>query len=745
MSTPAGSSSERRVQILQWMDHWVDPLLILLAASAIPLIIIETGDPSPADHSMVIAGTWGIWGAFTTNFVVRMLFAERRRDQLAKLAGDLTLVVALPIFSVGERQAIPAFALLPLIIIMIRTLQRGRVLRKTGYKLRTNPIRVVAFVVPLVWLLSAALIWRFERQIGTVDSVGDSLWWGIVTLATVGYGDISPKTTAGRLVAAGVMIVGIGMFSIVTAQLAERLVSHRSRAGHSEVLEKDHTLILGWSQMVITIVAELVVANRNRSHAYIVVMADMDTEEMHEAIVSHVPELERASTTLMCRSGDPTDPIDIARCHPDTARSIIIVDPTKQDAPVVRALLALLHSKRPARHGIPVVAEIDDPATAASLEMAFPDQVTVVNPTTFIARTAAQSCRAAGVAHTYLDLLGFEGSEMYVFHTDDASPVAAAVGRRYRDLLVAFGDACLVGIVNADGTTDLNPPMDTVIEPGQSLLAIALDDSRIKFSPVDTGEPAETLPEGDEPPPEHIMIFGWNELGPLVVRELDGYLSDGSRITLVTHPDIPVRHVPEPGDLASCEIEAVFAEGRDVTGIIDRTHADHVMVLCYREGCSVAEADARALVTTLQVRQAIDHSGHDTTVVTELLDQRDVALAPPESAGDFIVSDRLISLLLAQLSEDSTLKSVFDDLLDPEGAEVYCKPSSRYCTPGEPTTFVELVRSARRRNETAIGYRNMADAHDSSRGFGIVVNPSKSANVTLADQDQLIVLAEDDR
>ena len=138
-------------------------------------------------------------------------------------------------------------------------------------------------------------------------------------------------------------------------------------------------------------------------------------------------------------------------------------------------------------------------------------------------------------------------------------------------------------------------------------------------------------------------------------------------------------------------------------------------------------------------------SGHDTTVVTELLDQRDVALAPPTSAGDFLVSDRLISLLLAQLSEDATLKSVFDDLLDPDGAEVYCKAALRYCEVGQSTTFEDVVVAARRQSETAIGYRLMELANDEAHGFGIVVNPPKAAVLALKADDQVIVLAEDDR
>lgn len=720
------------------MDRWVDPALMLLAASAIPLIVIETGEPSPEDLRFVVGATWLIWGAFTANFVVRMVLAVHRGEQFRHLAGDLTLIVALPLFTIGERKAIPVFALFPLLIIAVRTMQRGRVLRRTGYKLRTDPIRVVAFVVPFVWLLSAALIWRFERSIGTVDSVGDGLWWSVVTMATVGYGDISPNTTAGRVVAVCVMIVGIALFSIVTAKLAERLVTHRARAGRSEVLEQDHTLVLGWSPMVLTIVDELVVANRSRPSASVVVLADMETEKMHLEIASHVPDLERSNTTLVCRTGDPTDPVDLARCRPDRARSIIVVDPTKADSPVVRTLLALMNSSRTAGH-IPIVAEIDNPSTAAALDQAFAGRVTVVNPRSFIARTAAQACRAAGVAHAYLELLGFRGSELYI------EKVPGATGSTYGNLLLSFPHACVAGLIDRDGACDLNPSMDTVVDDDHSLLLISEDES-VTFAPR-ADAPIETSPaRGDHPPPEHVVIFGWNELGPLVVKELDGFLSEGSRVTVVTDPGLATVGKP-PDGLTSCRMEIREAEGAEYAALVDTIsdgRADHAMVLCY-QNLPVAEADALALVTTLQVRQIIDRRGHDTTVVTELLDQRDVALAPPSSAGDFLVSDQLISLLLTQLSESALLRAVFDDLLDPAGAELYCKPVSRYCPPGRPVSFMDLVVAARRRQETAIGYRRIALANDSDEGFGVVINPPKSETITLDADDQLIVLAEDDR
>jgi hypothetical protein len=509
------------------------------------------------------------------------------------------------------------------------------------------------------------------------------------------------------------------------------------------VLETGHTLILGWSPMVLTVVDQLVVANRSRSSASIVIMADREPEAMHTEVANHVPDLERSSTTLICRTGNIADPVDLARCRPDVARSIIVVDPTKEDAPVVRALLALLHAAHQPPPDVPIVAEIDDPSTAEALQLAFDDRVTVVNPTSFIARTAAQACRAAGVAHTYLELLGFRGSELYV------SEVAGTAGHTYGDLLHCFPDSCLIGVVHDDDTTDLNPPMDTVIGDGQRLLLVAPDDRGAQFVAPngDTVEPVE--PPGHDPAAEHIVIFGWNDLGPLIVTELDGFLTRDSKITLVADARLAAFDQNEvPKELTNAELELREAEGvgyAELVDVIAERKADHAMVLCYQDGLSIAEADARALVTTLQVRHAVDHHGHDTTVVTELLDQRDVALAPPTAAGDFLVSDRLISLLLAQLSEDRLLKSVFDDLLDPEGAEVYCKPAANYCTPGEPVSFAALVDAARRRGETALGYRLLDEVNLADASFGIAVNPPKDATVTLGRADQVIVLAEDDR
>jgi hypothetical protein len=90
---------------------------------------------------------------------------------------------------------------------------------------------------------------------------------------------------------------------------------------------------------------------------------------------------------------------------------------------------------------------------------------------------------------------------------------------------------------------------------------------------------------------------------------------------------------------------------------------------------------------------------------------------------------------MTQISENRHLESVFTDLFDPDGAEIYVRPASYYIRPVPGLTFATLVEAARRRGEVAIGYR-VAEPGD---GHGVVLNPDKERPMPMIDR--LIVLA----
>jgi ABC-type transporter Mla MlaB component len=169
---------------------------------------------------------------------------------------------------------------------------------------------------------------------------------------------------------------------------------------------------------------------------------------------------------------------------------------------------------------------------------------------------------------------------------------------------------------------------------------------------------------------------------------------------------------------------------------------DHIVVLSDSDRVTVQQADSKTLMTLLHLRNMSERSGKDFTIVSEMQDVRNRNLAEVTRADDFIVSDKLVSLIMAQVSENKGLNDVFTDMFDPEGAEIYLKPATRYILSGKETTFASIVEAASRIGETAIGYRLEEFAHEADKGYGVHINPPKNGTIKLNEHDKVIVLAE---
>jgi hypothetical protein len=98
---------------------------------------------------------------------------------------------------------------------------------------------------------------------------------------------------------------------------------------------------------------------------------------------------------------------------------------------------------------------------------------------------------------------------------------------------------------------------------------------------------------------------------------------------------------------------------------------------------------------------------------------------------------------MSQISENKNLMRVFEDLFNADGSEIYLKPISDYIKIGEKINFYTILESAKRKGHTAIGYRISSLSHTSSEAYGVVINPTKSDEITFSESDKLIVLAED--
>jgi ion channel POLLUX/CASTOR len=188
--------------------------------------------------------------------------------------------------------------------------------------------------------------------------------------------------------------------------------------------------------------------------------------------------------------------------------------------------------------------------------------------------------------------------------------------------------------------------------------------------------------------------------------------------------------------------EQADTTSRQVLEALDLPVYDHVIILSYMQDMDLQRADSATIISLLHLRDLADKRNHQLAIVSEIIDIRNRDLVRVARVDDFIISDRLVSLALAQLSQNERVLDVFVDLFSPQGSEIYLKPAAEYVRLGQAVSFYTVLEAAKRRNETALGYRVHSEARDAGKHFGVHLNPAKSQMITLAEDDRLIVLAE---
>jgi Trk K+ transport system NAD-binding subunit len=600
------------------------------------------------------------------------------------------------------------------------------------------------FVVFLAGAIISSL--DFVQEAGTDPlSFGEAAWESL--MRTLDSGTMGGDTGTGfRIVMLFVTLGGIFVVSALIGVLSNGLEDQmdRLRKGRSQVLENNHSLVLGWSPQIFTVLNELMIANENQSNARIVVMADKDKVEMEDEIHERVEV--RGKTRIICRNGSPIDPKDLEIASPHQAKSIIVLPPENNDpdTDVIKTVLAITNNPNRRAEKYHIVTQIRHAKNLPVLKLVGEhDNVQAILTGDLIARIVAQTSRQSGLSVVYTELMDFGGDEIYFKHEPTLT------GKTYGDSLLAYEDSSVMGIRKSDGRILLNPPMDSLIEANDQIFAISADDDTIRLSSPSLIQVKETSIRSNrvplKPQPEKCLILGWNRSGTTIVHELDNYVPKGSQVTVVADVyNIEKQVIAQGGKLKNQKLVVLEGEttDRDLLDTLNVQDYDHVIVLAYNT-LEPQEADAKTLVTLLHLRDMAQKDETPFSIVSEMLDLRNRELAEATQVDDFIVSEHLVSLMMSQISENNELFDVFTDVFDPEGSEIYLKPISDYVALGEPVNFYTVVEAAKRRGETAIGYRLESEASDAGKAYGVHTNPKKSNPVVFSTEDKVIVIAEE--
>ena len=617
---------------------------------------------------------------------------------------------------------------------------------------------IAAFV--LVALLRTGLDFFLVRP-GAPENLLKDLWTSFMQITDPGaVSEDGESPVLMKVVGILTMFMGLiffsGVIAFITTELDKKV--EELKRGRSVVIEKDHVVILGWGEMVFDIIRELIIANESEKHAAVVVLSEIPKEEMDDAIKERIKDLK--TTRIITRTGTMSAMESLERVSITECKSVIILplcnasapDDEKlvSDAKVLKAVLAVVAESKDDDTKANIIAEMYDNTKRDVVVSLDPESITMVETGRMIAKIIVQTSRTPGLGFVYNDIIGFAGSEMYFHHAEWG-------GCPFNEMMYRFKDGILLGVRNVDGTIVLNPEPAYVMKDGDDIIIIAEDDSSIRFEkkpacvPVELPLSARRLSKGIE----KALIIGWNSKGAILIEEYTEYVLGGSIIDVIVPPD-------QPG--GKTLVEEMRAKYPDIRiGLIDCNPLDlndireldlvqyDTVILLNKQEDDTEKIDSTTITTLLMIRQILQAqeaktgTSAKTQVITEVMKSDNLELIVRTGVNDSIISNQMVSKIMAQVAENPGVLKVYEDLFSEEGSEIYLKPVTLYLDAlPESATFADFMRLAQKRGEILLGYRARELEHSVSDNFGVIINPKKNLAVSPKEGDQLIVLAENE-
>lgn len=201
---------------------------------------------------------------------------------------------------------------------------RGARLRRVARTLQAEDIPRLLGVFLFLLAAGGFGIYFLERgKNAQFEGIGDGVWWSMVTLTTIGYGDKYPITTAGRVLAAVLMLAGLGLVGTITAKIAATLVERRIREGRGlgEARLTDHLVVFGWKTDMLELVEGLLAAQPGLTPDHIV-LVNQAGPAANQGLRDRFPGLGYVN-------GDPVDPAVLERAGIAQARrALVLADET---------------------------------------------------------------------------------------------------------------------------------------------------------------------------------------------------------------------------------------------------------------------------------------------------------------------------------------------------------------------------------------------------------------------------------
>tara|TARA_Y100000389_G_C17363930_1_gene465215 strand:+ start:178 stop:918 length:741 start_codon:yes stop_codon:yes gene_type:complete len=208
-------------------EQFFEVPVMIAVIMLIPVIVIENANSSLLDVANYL--NWTIWIIFLLEYGTLFYLADNKFEYIKTHKIELFIVVAsIPFVPQGfETSRFLRFIRLPRLLKLFQLFRLAAVLSKFGTAIKTIfKSRGLQFIVYATGFLIVFFGFLFYVSEPQVNSFSDGIWWALVTITTVGYGDITPLTSLGRVVASTLMIIGIGFIATITAAVSSYFLSN---------------------------------------------------------------------------------------------------------------------------------------------------------------------------------------------------------------------------------------------------------------------------------------------------------------------------------------------------------------------------------------------------------------------------------------------------------------------------------------------------------------------------------------
>ncbi|MDJ0554922.1 MAG: hypothetical protein QNJ68_10850 [Microcoleaceae cyanobacterium MO_207.B10] len=614
------------------------------------------------------------------------------------------------------------------------------------------------------FLLMTGIRYLSEFIFPNQDLESDLLWDVFVQL--IGLRDTGDEANfATKTVGVLTIFLGLVLFSSLVAFITQEFESRLTllKKGKSIVVEKKHTLILGFNERIVDIITELVIANESEPDAAIVILSQQDKEEMDDFLREKLGDLK--TTRVVTRNGIITQINNLNKVGVKVAKSVVILNEAKEtdsqdakklsDARVVKAILATVAANEEKFSLPPIIAEIRSEQYRILAQSIAPAAVTTLNEADILARILVQTSRSVGLATVYLNLVGFAGNEIYFYR-----PQTNWQNLTFAELQFHFYQSIPLGVRDKNGDVIIKPNSNYQLKDAEEIIVLAEDDSQIKFNKEPLLKPEivgyvdcrKTITRKTE---KHLII-GWNAKTPICLREYAKYVVSGSEINLVTHkltPEIETQfaQISQAYPQILMQIWKINVDVVEELKTLKLEQYNSISILASK-GRNSEEIDAKTLTILLEIRKIFleytKETGNTVTteLVVELADSEETELVIKAGVQDFLLSNQFVSKILAQVSQEPGVMPVYRNLFSAEGSEMYIKPIELFFPPEKlgKLSFADCVFAAQSRNEICLGVKISSDAQDQEKNFGIYLAPRLDTKFHLTIEDELITIAEDE-